>query len=121
VTALITGPPRHRGGRSRSITPGATAAPVGVVVDRTGLSHRRFLGLFTEQVGLTPKRFCRVRRFQRVLQHLHAGGRAHWTEVALSCGYYDQAHFIKEFELFSGINPSTYRRSQIVHVNHVPL
>jgi AraC-like DNA-binding protein len=95
--------------------------PVGQVVRRIGMSHRRFLDLFVGQVGLTPKRFARVRRFQRVVQQVHAGRPVHWAEVALSCGYYDQAHFIREFAEFSGVNPTTYLAAAGPHANHVRL
>ena len=91
------------------------------VVDRLGLSHRRFLEVFTTEVGLTPKLFCRIRRFQRVLQLVYGGRDVEWTDVALSCGYYDQAHFIKEFLAFSGVNPSTYRASAGPYPTHVPV
>jgi AraC-like DNA-binding protein len=43
-----------------------------------------------------------------------------WPEVALSCGYFDQAHFIHDFRAFSGINPTTYLRNRI-HGHHVPI
>ena len=95
--------------------------PVGQVVRRIGLSHRRFLDLFAGQVGLTPKRFARVRRFQRVVQQVHAGRPVNWAEVAASCGYFDQAHFIREFAEFSGVNPSTYVAAAGAHANHVAL
>jgi AraC-like DNA-binding protein len=91
------------------------------VTGRIGLSHRRFLDLFTAEVGLTPKLFCRVRRFQSVLRRIRDGRRVEWADVALACGYYDQAHFIKDFQAFSGLNPSSYRASAGPHANHVPL
>jgi AraC-like DNA-binding protein len=49
----------------------AHGSRVGAVTERIGLSPRRFIQLFHQQVGLTPKAFCRVRRFQRVLQFIH--------------------------------------------------
>ena len=94
---------------------------IGALINRLGLSHRRFLDVFTAEVGLTPKVFCRIRRFQRVLRQVHQGRQVEWASVALSCGYYDQAHFIKEFTAFSGVNPSTYLSSVGPHKNHMPL
>jgi AraC-like DNA-binding protein len=44
-----------------------------------------------------------------------------WTDIALSCGYFDQAHFNHDFRAFSGINPSTYSAKKTPHLNHVPL
>jgi AraC-like DNA-binding protein len=86
-----------------------------------GLSHRRFVQLFRDAVGLTPKLYCRIRRFQEVLQRVAAGRAIEWAGLALDCGYYDQAHFIRDFRAFSGLNPSTYLVDRGEHLNHVPL
>jgi AraC-like DNA-binding protein len=91
------------------------------VTEEVGLSPRRFINLFRDEVGLTPKLFCRVRRFQRVLRQISAGQTICWTEIALKCGYFDQAHFIHDFRAFSGINPSAYLSDYQGHVNHVPV
>jgi AraC-like DNA-binding protein len=85
------------------------------------LSGRRFIQLFSEQVGLTPKLFCRVQRFQQVLRSIQGQKCVAWAELALACGYYDQAHFINDFQAFSGLNPTTYLRDRTEHLNHVPL
>ena len=100
---------------------GAHARSIGEVTDKTGLSPRRFIEVFRREVGLTPKLFCRVRRFQRALQSAAAGKTVEWTDVALEAGYFDQAHFIHDFRGFSGINPSTYAESRPLFPNHVPL
>jgi AraC-like DNA-binding protein len=94
---------------------------VGDVTECIGLSARRFVEVFQKEVGLTPKLFCRVRRFQKVLRTIRSGKGLEWTEIALSCGYYDQAHFNHDFRAFSGINPSTYVASVTPHLNHVPI
>jgi AraC-like DNA-binding protein len=91
------------------------------VTGQIGLSPRRFIELFRNEVGLTPKLFCRVRRFQKVLRQISAGHAVSWTEVALQCGYFDQAHFIHDFRAFSGINPSSYTAEYAGHANHVPI
>jgi AraC-like DNA-binding protein len=91
------------------------------VTNRIGLSARRFVEVFEREVGLTPKLFCRVRRFQRVLRLIQKSSELDWTQIALDCGYYDQAHFIHDFRAFSGINPSTYLALKTEHLNHVPL
>lgn len=91
------------------------------VADCVGLSARRFIDVFEKEVGLTPKLFCRVRRFQKVLRQIQGLAEIDWAEIALSCGYYDQAHFIHDFRSFSGINPSTYCKERTPHLNHVPL
>jgi AraC-like DNA-binding protein len=75
---------------------------------QAGLSARQLRRLFLEQVGLSPKHFCRVIRFRNSLSRLRQAGRTPWTEVALDCGYYDQAHFINEFRQFSGYTPGEF-------------
>ena len=84
-------------------------------------SQRRFIQLFSNEVGLTPKLFCRVNRFQRVVRSLASIEEVDWAEVALDCGYYDQAHFIHDFQDFAGITPSAYLEHCTEHLNHVPL
>jgi AraC-like DNA-binding protein len=100
---------------------GRHARSISDVTDETGLSARRFIQVFSDEVGLTPKLFCRVRRFQRVLRLIHRTAEIDWADVALSCGYFDQAHFIHDFQAFSGINPTTYLAHKTPHLNHVPL
>jgi len=73
-----------------------------------GFSTRQLRRLFLEQVGLSPKHFCRVIRFQSSLSRLSKRGRADWVQVAVDCGYYDQAHFINEFRQFSGYTPGEF-------------
>jgi AraC-like DNA-binding protein len=94
---------------------------VAQVADKAGFSQRRFIQLFDQQVGLTPKLFCRVSRFQRVVQIAHGAAEIDWADVALGCGYYDQAHFIHDFQSFAGITPATYLQQRTQHLNHVPL
>jgi AraC-like DNA-binding protein len=94
---------------------------VSAVVERTGWSHRRFVELFRDQVGLTPKRFCRVMRFQQALRAVHEGEEVDWADLAAGCGYYDQAHLIHDFRAFSGLAPTDYQRMRSEHRNHVPL
>jgi len=100
---------------------GPQTPTVGEVTEESGLSSRRFIELFRQQVGLTPKLFCRVRRFQEVLRRVAPGQRIDWTDVALSCGYFDQAHFIHDFRAFSGISPTMYAELRTEHTNHVPI
>ena len=86
-----------------------------------GISHRHFIKVFGEEVGLTPKAFCRIRRFQEVLRLTEGDHRVKWAELALSCGYFDQAHLIGDFQAFSGLTPSAYLALRGGRPNHVPL
>jgi len=91
------------------------------VTAQLGLSPKRFIHLFEEAVGLTPKVFCRVLRFQEVLCLIENGQRISWADLALSCGYFDQAHFIHDFQAFSGLRPQAYLTQRSPYRNHVPL
>lgn len=86
-----------------------------------GLSRRRFSQLFREQVGLTPKLYCRIRRFQQVVATARAGAPVDWAEVALEGGYCDQSHMANEFREFSGMSPSVFLAAQRPFHNHVRL
>jgi AraC-like DNA-binding protein len=99
----------------------AEVSKIAFLTDRIGLSPRRFIHLFHSQVGLTPKAFCRVRRFQRVLRCVHARQEVDWAQVALDCGFYDQPHLIHDFQAFSGFTPAAYLAVATPHLNHVPL
>jgi len=87
-----------------------------------GLSQRRFIQVFNTEVGITPKLFSRIQRFQqtrRFIQHNHS---INWADLAVDFGYFDQSHFIREFLEFSGLSPTDYlsrHRSLIEHDVHV--
>jgi AraC-like DNA-binding protein len=91
------------------------------LTERLGLSPKRLIRLFGQQVGLTPKVYCRVQRFQRVIQSVQRQQRVDWAGVAAACGYYDQAHFIRDFRAFSGLNPGAYLGQRGEYLNHVPM
>jgi AraC-like DNA-binding protein len=94
----------------RSFGQAPCVSSVSEVARTVGWSERRFSQVFREQVGLSPKVWCRVQRFQSVVRQLHAGVEVPWPELALECGYYDQSHFANEFRAFSGIDATTYTR-----------
>lgn len=98
-----------------------TAPAITDLADHIGISSRHFIQLFSNEVGLTPKLFARVRRFQNVLLQLQNAREIDWADLAAGCGYFDQAHFIHDFKDFSGINPSTYLTQKTDHLNHVPI
>lgn len=89
------------------------------VARSTGLSERRFSQVFREEVGLSPKAWTRIQRFQRAVRQLHAGIDLPWAELALECGYYDQSHFANDFRAFSGIDATSYSVRRTLWRNHV--
>ena len=94
------------------------AAGVIGVAREAGLSRRRFAGLFREQVGLPPKLYCRLRRFQQVVRRIASGTPINWAQVSLDGGYYDQAHMAHDFREFSGVSPGAWQASERPFLNH---
>jgi AraC-like DNA-binding protein len=92
----------------RSMHNGAALDTMEMLSDRAGVSGRRLARLFALEVGMTPKRYARVLRFGRVLQLTQGDRAVDWPDVAASCGYFDQAHLIREFKAFSGFTPTDY-------------
>ncbi len=88
------------------------------VASDMGLSRRRLTELFREQVGLTPKVYCRLVRFQRLVHRIASGAPIAWAQVSLDGGYYDQAHMAHEFREFSGVSPGAWRASERPFLNH---
>jgi AraC-like DNA-binding protein len=89
------------------------------VTGRIGLSPKRFIERFKAAVGVPPKHYCRILRFQRALAGVAQGRAADWTRIAVDCGYFDQAHFIHDFRAFAGITPTGYEAGRTEFTNHV--
>ena len=62
-------------------------ARIAAVTDAIGMSAQRFIEPFQHDVGMTPRRYCRERRFQQALTSAHRPAGVDWTQVALDCGY----------------------------------
>ncbi len=89
------------------------------LVNDSGFSHRRFTELFRKNVGLSPKRFSRVTRFQKALARIHQlKEEPDWSGVALDCGFYDQAHLIHEFRRHANMTPTQYLSARTDRSNH---
>jgi AraC-like DNA-binding protein len=91
------------------------------VVNRTGFSQTRFTEMFRRTIGLTPKLFCRIQRFQAVLRGVAHGHPIDWADVAAAHGFFDQAHFIHDFQALSGLTPESYIARKGEAANHIPL
>jgi AraC-like DNA-binding protein len=89
------------------------------IVRQTGLSHRGFSELFRRHVGLTPKLYCRIRRFQHALRQMTAGQQPRWADIAAACGFSDQSHLVHEFQAFSGVSPNVCLDKRAGWVNHL--
>lgn len=92
-----------------------------VLADKVGYSQKHLIKLFKQHVGLTPKSFMRIMRFQRVIRDIETQASLRWTDVAYQSGYYDQAHFIHDFRHFSGLTPGDYVQRKNGQINYVPV
>jgi len=89
------------------------------VADTVNLSQRRFIELFRNEIGTTPKLFCRVQRFHGVIRAIEHQDGVDWADIAISSGYTDQSHFIHDFREFSGLRPTEYLGLRTGHLSHV--
>jgi AraC-like DNA-binding protein len=91
------------------LTSEPSLARIGDLRADAGYSPKRFIELFRDSVGLTPKLFSRIRRFQAVLGQLTRGQQVEWAGVAADGGFYDQSHLNREFRAFAGVTPGEYQ------------
>jgi len=87
---------------------------IGALAREIGCSRRYLAASFREHVGLPPKSVARVMRFERAVRLLgRAGAGVGWSDLALGAGYYDQAHFIRDFRQFAGDTPGAFLRARL--------
>jgi AraC-like DNA-binding protein len=84
----------------------AGAGRIPVMADRAGLSMKQFRRRFVQKVGVNPKLFSRIARFEAALDRMARSPGGSWTEVAHRFGYYDQMHMVHEFAQFTGDTPT---------------
>lgn len=96
---------QHAGGRiaaaSGTVSIGGLCVDAGV--STTHLAHR-----FKQIVGITPKRLARTYRFAKVVFSVDAAAAVDWGDLAFRAGYFDQSHFVKDFQTFTGCTPTAY-------------
>ncbi len=72
------------------------------------LSRKQFERTFSDFVGISPKQFLKIVRFQNAIYEKSQNPELSLTEVAYNSGYFDQAHMINDFKMLSGITPKSY-------------
>jgi len=78
------------------------------ICQETNLSYKKLERKFLATIGVTPKIFSRTTRFLHLCHHLKEYENRSMTQLSYEFGYYDQAHFIKDFKAFSGLTPKEY-------------
>jgi methylphosphotriester-DNA--protein-cysteine methyltransferase len=90
-------------------------ARVDLLGPQLGLSTRHLRRGFTATVGVAPKEFQQLARFQRVARNLLLSAPTDHASFALAAGYYDQSHYIKEFQRLAGQRPTQLLRRPVSH------
>ena len=85
---------------------------VKTLAESTCLGYRQFKRVFTDHVGMSPKEYYRVVRFQRALYLLQNHPGMELVDLAYSCGFYDSSHLVKDFKEFTGCSPTQYLSSR---------
>jgi AraC-like DNA-binding protein len=89
--------------------------------EKIGYSQKHFIDLFKKQVGISPKPYLKIMRFQKAILDIEHHSTINWSNIALESGYYDQAHFINDFKIFSGLTPNDYLLKKNNLLNYIPI
>ena len=98
-----------------------TAQRLDQLSEEIGYSQKHFIDLFRQQVGVSPKQYLRIMRFQKAIAAIENNESIRWSIISRENGYYDQAHFIHDFKLFSGFTPNEYVKRKAATLNYVPV
>ncbi|MBD1366760.1 AraC family transcriptional regulator [Mucilaginibacter sp. ZT4R22] len=82
--------------------------PLDRYVSSAFLSHRQFDRQFIERMGIAPKEYLRVVRFDQAYRMKSRYPEMNWFNIAIACGYYDYQHLSKEYKAFTGYTPSVF-------------
>lgn len=99
-------------------------SPLTQLAKQTGYSAKYLTKTFQKFIGVGPKMFQRIQRFHSAVSELnHLTGSIDWADIVFKHGYHDQAHFIKDFNNFSGLAPQIYLAlgqscSRYLHASH---
>lgn len=88
------------------------ASKLSEVIEMYAGTRKHLIDQFKKYVGITPKHYQRILRFNDVFAQMQGDQFLSWSDIAYRCGYSDQSHFIREFKLFSGFNPEGFLKEQ---------
>lgn len=91
------------------------------LASQLGCSQKHLNALFQRDVGLSPKAYARVMRFQSVVQRIERDAAPDWMQVAVDHGYYDHSHLVNDFRATAGMSPERYLRAKGPYLNWIPL
>ncbi len=82
--------------------------PLDRYVSNAYLSHRQFDRQFIDRMGITPKEYLRVVRFDQAFRMKNHYPEMNWFNIAIACGYYDYQHLSKDYHAFTGYTPAAF-------------
>ena len=85
------------------------ARTIGALSRDLSCSRKTLIQRFHAQIGLSPKSVANILRFSHAVERIPAADEESWADLAIACGYYDQAHFNRDFRRFSGRTPREFR------------
>lgn len=86
------------------------AVAIGGLAEAAGVSHRHLVAVSRAELGVAPKTYARVLRFNRAQALIAAAAVPDWARLAVEAGYYDQAHLIRDFRAMAGVTPGRHGR-----------
>jgi AraC-like DNA-binding protein len=92
----------------RTIISSGGSIPINALANNFGIGRRRLEKNFARYVGISPKSLARIIRFQEIFHLVKDGTDFDWADAVFKCGYFDQAHLIKDFKAFCGRPPTAY-------------
>jgi AraC-like DNA-binding protein len=96
----------------------STGVSLEQLVSDAGLSERHFRRACLERAGVSPKYLRRILRFRKAAERIRvmtaSAAQPSWAQFAAACGYYDQAHLIRDFQEFAGATPGRFLQSQSI-------
>jgi AraC-like DNA-binding protein len=84
------------------------ARSIGALSRDLACSRKTLIQRFHAQVGLSPKAVASILRFAHAVERIRAADEQSWADLAIACGYYDQAHFNRDFRRYSGRTPREF-------------
>lgn len=86
--------------------------PITEIAEEIEVSHAHLDRIFSAAIGLTPRTLARLLRLRRLLSKLDVREQPDWAALAQTYGWYDQAHFIRDFKRHTGVTPTQYVTAQ---------
>ena len=118
LTACIRTPLLMHPAIAGALASSALPQRMSVLQRAEGCSPRHFIALFNASVGITPKHYFRIQRFNEVARCIASNRADSLAELAALTGYSDQAHLTREFREFAGVTPSRYRGQAASPLHH---